>query len=864
VLRGSTVPMFLLLAVVGSVANANADSPGGAATNDAVFSHPDPRAAWSLEAVNAPAAWRISRGDPKVVIAILDNGILADHEDIAGNIRLSADYYKEGGGKCRGFGCLKDVFRKRREHGTPVAVAAAGIADNGVGTAGVCPACGVLDIRVDLFRFDSFAWAIPFAIENGAAVINMSLAALKDQENHKRFIDPGRRLYGIKQLLSRRDRSDADLKALAAKTDGMDMFDYAERKGVLIVAGAGNVGLPAEFSPFCFRPSVLCVGGVDRPGGPGSGIYPVPWSSYGWMARVSAPAMGVFVATSKKGGRSYAFYNGTSFAAPMVSGLAGLIRSVAPQLTPAQVRRVIIASAQARPPAYAGRRDVDHEIAAWRRAFLRALGKDETKLLDNRARALLLTLIPPRLNGVWMQSQIPLLDPATATFAALAKAASASKADDLCSRASYTRSQLAAARGQDRCAKAVGPLIDAEAALKLARSGGADHLFATLSDTDIKAARALKPDDLARLAELLRHSGQYGGGSSPGGFTLAPAKDEPARLTVTRSRPPEGDYAEWFHMVRPGRYVHHARWNGADHGSGPVDLRSNGTALAIQRLTDGGRLSYRRDGAAGKAEAAASFCSVTEQCGPVSDGQADIVFNGVDGKPEKRKFMVVLSGRKAVPINIMKSGQTGTAVALPAGRYDVVIPGTKIPALPWPDGSQEQRLPLTVAASKTATVQAGGYGRVRFQGPDPARLGEKVYAHFFPARHGGVRDRRLSLSDAAAPAPMLAGRYDVAVHVVPPFIYRDVDIRPGATTDLALPDLGNLIIHVSGGATGKRHHVFVHEAGNRKDTIATLNSDQQILMRTGRYVARLGGSKTYHEFEVRADAETRVEIAVGN
>jgi membrane-anchored mycosin MYCP len=116
-------------------------------------------------------------------------------------------------------------------------------------------------------------------------------------------------------------------------------FLYAEQKDVVIVAAAGNrvggnvqVGAPATI------PGVLTVAGLDR-----AGAASIDSSSQGISIGVAAPAEDLIGGMP---GGGYAEWAGTSGAAPIVSGVAALIRSKWPEMTASQVINRIVTTAK--------------------------------------------------------------------------------------------------------------------------------------------------------------------------------------------------------------------------------------------------------------------------------------------------------------------------------------------------------------------------------------------------------------------------------------------------------------------------------------------------------------------------------------
>jgi subtilisin family serine protease len=250
--------------------------------------------------IKATAAWEETKGDGDIVIAVIDTGVDLRHPDLKNKIANSG----------RDF--VNDDFEATDDHGhgTHVAGIAAAETNNSQGIAGVAWNCKVLPVKVvDKGGSGLYSWLIEginWAADNGAQVINMSLGA------------------------------DAYSDALK------EAVKYAYDKGLVLVAAAGNTGgsvfYPAAFDDYC-----LAVAATDY-----SDSW-VPWSNVGAQVDVAAPGVFILslVPTWYWGPSSppYSFWSGTSMAAPHVSGLAALVKSLKPWLKPAEIMNVIRYSA---------------------------------------------------------------------------------------------------------------------------------------------------------------------------------------------------------------------------------------------------------------------------------------------------------------------------------------------------------------------------------------------------------------------------------------------------------------------------------------------------------------------------------------
>jgi subtilisin family serine protease len=240
---------------------------------------------WNLDIVQADPAHSTATGTGAVV-AVVDSGVMGAHPDLQGRLRQGYDFV----------GNDSDP-NDENGHGTHVSGIVAANTDNDVGVASVAPGATILPVRV--LDADgggdstTVAKGIDWAVDHGAQVINLSLG-------------PDVPLAG----------SDPDFDAT---------IDRALDRGVIVVAAAGNSGLPA-----CDQPSgqgrLLCVGAVDKRR---NRSY---FSNFGSGLGLVAPGGSGLpfqdedvLSTYDNGG--YEEIAGTSQATPHVAGVAALLVS---------------------------------------------------------------------------------------------------------------------------------------------------------------------------------------------------------------------------------------------------------------------------------------------------------------------------------------------------------------------------------------------------------------------------------------------------------------------------------------------------------------------------------------------------------
>jgi subtilisin family serine protease len=268
--------------------------------------------------VDAPEAWAITRGTPEIVIAVLDDGVELHHPDLVANIVSAADsdFTVDPPAATAEPGAAAD------RHGTAVAGIAAARGDNGIGMTGMCPFCRLLPIRVD--RKASFATAAAFryALAHGADVINLSWGYARAAPSAE---DAAIREAIAAAALGRDGRG--TLVVVAATNDAVDnctgaTLDLAALDGVLAVSVADQ---------------------EDRVGGAGYGACIDLLAS---AKPQHATTRGVLT-TDRTGLDGYASgdyhetFGGTSAAAPLVAGTAGLLLALNPELTRAELQSLL-------------------------------------------------------------------------------------------------------------------------------------------------------------------------------------------------------------------------------------------------------------------------------------------------------------------------------------------------------------------------------------------------------------------------------------------------------------------------------------------------------------------------------------------
>ncbi len=347
---------------------------------------------WDMAVINAGSDSYAMATGKGVKVGMIDSGVDINHPDIAPNLDLglscsfiyddtpTADPSEIANGDCSNNVAVQDLYG----HGTHTASTVAAPI-NGIGIAGVAPEATIVELKActaEGYCFaDSVAAALRYAGDKGLDIVNLSL-----------FVDPY--LYYCK--------SEAEQRAILKELE--DAARYAQQKGVLIVASAGNEqadlqhpvidDISPDWPPDTAEtryvknncrvapaelPGVLTVSATGPVGYPDYNLWIADYSSVG-MSRVdvTAPGGDYFRATGTvqdavlgavpigsviwssfdplsnvypgmtaiDGGGGYAYLNGTSMSAPHAAGVAALVKQMHPKWGPGAIKAAVERSAQ--------------------------------------------------------------------------------------------------------------------------------------------------------------------------------------------------------------------------------------------------------------------------------------------------------------------------------------------------------------------------------------------------------------------------------------------------------------------------------------------------------------------------------------
>ncbi|MCX6354730.1 MAG: S8 family serine peptidase [Candidatus Aureabacteria bacterium] len=279
--------------------------------------------------VEAPPAWDITRGDPGVIIAVIDDGVEFSHEDLQGDKFVPGhDFYDNDSDPSA-------VPSNEDFHGTAVIGVTSANGDNGTGTTGMAPGCRVMPLRLICGETsdEQDSNAIHWAAENGAWIISNSWGP----PDGNPFIAGDEMVHPLPDIV----RAAIDYAADEGRGG----------KGCVIFWAAGNGNEPVGYDGYASYGKVIAVGACDA-----RGIRSY-YSDYGPELDICAPSDGSdppgIWTLDLMGSNGYnsgsGFYGdasgnytndfgGTSSATPLAAGVAALLLSCESYLTREEIQ----------------------------------------------------------------------------------------------------------------------------------------------------------------------------------------------------------------------------------------------------------------------------------------------------------------------------------------------------------------------------------------------------------------------------------------------------------------------------------------------------------------------------------------------
>ncbi|KZL92910.1 S8 family peptidase [Clostridium magnum] len=264
--------------------------------NSTAVNDPGYKYEWDISYTQADKAWPLINQKREVKVAVLDTGIDYTHPDLKNRVLLD-----------KGYNFIDNSYDAMDDngHGTHVSGIIAAEANNKIGISGIV---GNLDVKIIPVKVldengegeeNNVARGIVYAVDKGADIVNLS--------------------FGIK--------SKSRLIA--------DAINYAKSKGVFVVAASGNDNENSDnYSPA--GDGAFAVAAMNY------NYKKAYFSDYGNSIKVAAP--GVKILSTVPGG--YEAWDGTSMAAPVVSGIAAMVKSENPLLSSSQIEDILDSTAK--------------------------------------------------------------------------------------------------------------------------------------------------------------------------------------------------------------------------------------------------------------------------------------------------------------------------------------------------------------------------------------------------------------------------------------------------------------------------------------------------------------------------------------
>lgn len=250
--------------------------------------------------VDAPEGWDVSTGGEQIV-AVLDSGVDSDHPDLAAKLLPGWDF-------ANGDADPEDDHG----HGTNVSSVAAAVTNNAIGVAGSCWGCKVMPLKVlDATNSGFYSWwadAMVWATDHGARVINISAGGTTPSNVL---------LQGVRYAWNA-----GVIDVSITHNDDCNCVRYPGRYPETITVGATD-SFDRRAVPFCYSAA----------------------SGSNWGDTIDVVAPGELILGAALGG-GYNSWCGTSQAAPLVTGLVGVLRSVDPSIGREEARHLLRSGAE--------------------------------------------------------------------------------------------------------------------------------------------------------------------------------------------------------------------------------------------------------------------------------------------------------------------------------------------------------------------------------------------------------------------------------------------------------------------------------------------------------------------------------------
>lgn len=271
------------------------------------------RAGWHLDAIHLKQGWTYTKGSPNVKVAIVDDGIQPGHPMFKGRIVDAYNVFTQNNSLSLGDG-----------HGTHTAGLAVGSDEfYSKGASGIAPNCMIMPIQVfdnKMCPLSALIAGVMYALHHDADVVNISI---------------GPSFKGLNVLPVEKQTEIARTQFQNVAFLWARVCRLAEKKNTILVFAAGNDDILTSIPPENRNASSIVVTAVDKR------MYPTVFTNYGPCSDISAPGKGIY---SSFPCNAFQSCDGTSMAAPIVTGTVALMKSIKKDLTVEQARNALFST----------------------------------------------------------------------------------------------------------------------------------------------------------------------------------------------------------------------------------------------------------------------------------------------------------------------------------------------------------------------------------------------------------------------------------------------------------------------------------------------------------------------------------------
>lgn len=289
--------------------------------NDPAFN--DVNKSWYFKPIQMFEAWEITQGSSDIIVGIVDSYMDLNHPELAGDRAIYPFSVTKGNANVAP---PSGIDVSMAGHGTLVTSVAVGNANNGEGSAGIAPKCRFIPVSIgDALNTVTMVEGILYCMYHGASVVNISCGANFPPDITRMPLE--KQIEFSEQYGKRQE----------------DMWDYvfklADKRNVTIVWAAGNANCFGAMDVSKRNDSTIRVSAVDQ------NLKRAEFSNFGnfsdrdiYESTISAPGVDIWGALPNN---SYEAWAGTSFSAPIITGVVALLKSENKDLTTKQIIKIL-------------------------------------------------------------------------------------------------------------------------------------------------------------------------------------------------------------------------------------------------------------------------------------------------------------------------------------------------------------------------------------------------------------------------------------------------------------------------------------------------------------------------------------------